>query len=99
MMGASQEVYQLASFPATLVGRTVREAAGFIFDSCHAVLLAVEATKGVHKHRMSVADLDQVGSLLHCFLLLSPARWLMLVLACLSCNQPSSLVVVSSTMT
>lgn len=61
MMGASQEVYQLAHFPSTLVGRTFKEAAGFIFDSCHAVLLAVEASKGPNRHKMIVGDLEQVG--------------------------------------
>jgi len=61
MVGASQEVYQLRTFPSTLVGRTVKDAAGFIFDLCHAVLLAVEATRGVSRHRMVVADLEQVG--------------------------------------
>lgn len=60
MVGASQEVYQLRYFPETLVGRTFRDAAGFIFDSCHVVLLAVEARRGPGKNRMVVADLDQV---------------------------------------
>lgn len=60
MVGASQEVYQLCAFPGTLVGRTVKEAAGFVFDSCHAVLLAVERTKGPQRHRMIVGDLDEV---------------------------------------
>jgi hypothetical protein len=60
MVGASQELYKLRTFPTTLVGRTVKEAAGFIFDSCHAVLLAVEPTTGLQRHRMIVGDLQQV---------------------------------------
>jgi hypothetical protein len=60
MVGASQEVYQLRAFPGTLVGRTVQEAAGFVFDSCHAVLLAVERTKGLQRHRLIVGDLEEV---------------------------------------
>jgi hypothetical protein len=60
MVGASQEVYKLHAFPCTLVGRTVKEAAGFVFDSCHAVLLAVERTTGLQQHRLIVGDLAQV---------------------------------------
>ena len=61
MVGASQEIYQLVAFPSTLVGRSMKEAAGFIFDSCHAVLLALEPTQGLQRHRLIVADLEQVG--------------------------------------
>lgn len=60
MVGASQEIYELTQFPGVLVGQTFRTAAGFIFDSCHGVLLAVEGTKGHDRHYMTVADLDQV---------------------------------------
>jgi hypothetical protein len=60
MVGASQELYKLRRFPTTLVGRSVKEAAGFIFDSYHAVLLAVEPTTGLQRHRMIVGDLQQV---------------------------------------
>lgn len=60
MAGASQELYKLDHFPDALVGHTVREATGFLFDACHAVLLAVEATQGPHRHTMIVGDLEQV---------------------------------------
>jgi hypothetical protein len=60
MVGASQEIYKLAAFPSTLVGRSMKEAAGFIFDSCHAVLLALEPTQGLQRHRLIVGDLEQV---------------------------------------
>lgn len=58
--GASQELYKLDRFPETLLGRTVKEATGFIFDSCHTVLLAVEQTDGLQRHRMTVGDLHTV---------------------------------------
>lgn len=58
--GASQEVYKLQRFPETLLGRSVKEATGFIFDSCHAVLLAVERTDGLQRRRMTVGDLHTV---------------------------------------
>lgn len=60
MGGASQELYKLDHFPDALLGHTVREAAGFLFDACHAVLLAVEGTQGPHRHMMIVGDLEQV---------------------------------------
>jgi hypothetical protein len=62
MSGTSQELYKLPAFPACLVGCSVREAAGFMFDAFHAVLLAVEGAGVPHGHRLSVGDLDQVGS-------------------------------------
>lgn len=61
MAAASQELYKLDRFPRALVGCTVLEAAGFLFDACHAVLLAVEPTQGPQRHRMIVGDLEQVG--------------------------------------
>jgi hypothetical protein len=60
MSGASQELYKLDRFPTALVGCTVLEAAGFLFDACHAVLLAVESTQGPQRGRMIVGDLQQV---------------------------------------
>jgi hypothetical protein len=63
MSGASQELYQLHHFPACLIGCSVREAAGFLFDAFHAVLLAVEHTGGPDRHRLPVGDLNQVRSM------------------------------------
>lgn len=61
MVGASHELYELRAFPRVLHGHSFRTAAGFIFDSCHAVLLAVEGTAGGDRGRLSIASLDQVG--------------------------------------
>jgi hypothetical protein len=62
MIGASQELYELAAFPRVLHGQSYRTAAGFIFDSCHAVLLAVEGTAGVDRGKLSIASMEQVGA-------------------------------------
>lgn len=61
MAGASQELYKLQSLPSALLGQTVLDAAAFIFDTYHAVLLAVQPATGSHAHRLLVADLAQVG--------------------------------------
>lgn len=61
MYGAGQELYKLPHFPSALVGRTVKEAARFIFDCCHGVLLAVEPTQGPQQHKMMLGDMEQVG--------------------------------------
>lgn len=61
MKGAGQELYELVSFPAVLHGETFKVAAGFIFDHCGAVLLALEGTKGTERHHLDVADIEQVG--------------------------------------
>jgi hypothetical protein len=61
MLGASQELYELQAFPRVLHGRSFRTAASFIFDSCHAVLLAVESRAGPERGRLSIASMDQVG--------------------------------------
>ena len=61
MAGASQELYKLHSFPAALVGQTVRDVTGFLFDTYHAVLLAVEGIQArKQRQRVLVAGLDQV---------------------------------------
>lgn len=60
MAGASQELYKLHTFPTALLGQTVLDATGFLFDAYHAVLLAVEPTIGPAAHSMLVADLHQV---------------------------------------
>jgi hypothetical protein len=60
MVGASQDLNKLPHFPSALIGRTVKEAAGFIFDCCHGVLLAVEATQGSQRHKMQLGDVEQV---------------------------------------
>lgn len=60
MMGASQEMYELVSFPKALHGETYKTAAGFIYHHCRAVLLAVEGLKGAERHHLDVADLEQV---------------------------------------
>jgi hypothetical protein len=61
MNGASQELYELAGFPRVLHGHSFRTAASFIFDSCHAVLLAVEGTAGADRGKLSIASMEQVG--------------------------------------
>lgn len=60
MVGASQELYQMTSFPEALHGVSFKTAASFIYDTCHAVLLAVEETEGPQRHLLTVADLNQV---------------------------------------
>jgi hypothetical protein len=60
MVGASQELYTLPHFPSALVGCTFKEAAGFIFDCCHGVLLALEPTQGPQRHKMLLGDVEQV---------------------------------------
>jgi hypothetical protein len=60
MIGASQELYELAAFPRVLHGQSYRTAASFIFDSCHAVLLAVEGTAGTDSGKLSIASMEQV---------------------------------------
>lgn len=61
MNGAGQELYELSAFPPVLHGKTFRVAAGFIFDACHAVLLAVEDGHGSQRHCLAVGEMDQVG--------------------------------------
>jgi hypothetical protein len=61
MLGASQELYELQAFPRVLHGCSFMTAAAFIFDSCHAVLLAVEGTAGTARGKLSIANMDQVS--------------------------------------
>jgi len=50
----------VVDFPEALWGVTFREAAGFIFDTTHAVLLAVEAKSGKDRNCLVLGSLEQV---------------------------------------
>lgn len=50
----------MVDFPEALWGVTFREAAGFIFDTTHAVLLAVEAKSGKDRNCLVLGSLEQV---------------------------------------
>eukprot|EP00775_Hariotina_reticulata_P006540 gene6540-6766_t len=60
LLGASQELYEVIDFPEALCGVTFKEAAGFIFDTTHAVLLAVEAKNGRDRNCLVLGNLEQV---------------------------------------